>query len=39
MEGEQARMRLQDPDRLCQPGHATVIDWRTSSSRRFASEP
>ena len=39
IEGEQAGMRLQDPDMRRQVGHATVIVWRTSSSKRFASEP
>ena len=39
IEGEQAGMRLHDPDMGRQVGHATAIVWRTSSSRRFASEP
>jgi hypothetical protein len=39
MEGEEARMRLQHPDMRRQVGHATVMVWRTSSSRRFASDP
>jgi hypothetical protein len=33
------RMRLQHADMPCQVGHVTAVVWRTSSSRRFASDP